>query len=47
MDFETTLKRADIKNFSFHTKRHAKMYYLAQEGATAFELKAQGCHKYI
>ena len=41
MDFETTLKRAEIKNFSFHTKRHA-MYYLAQEGATAFELKAQG-----
>ena len=23
------------------------MSYLAQEGATAFELKAQGCHKYI
>ena len=47
MDFETTLKRAEIKYFSFHTKRHAKMYYLAQEGATAFELKAQGGHKDI
>ena len=47
MDFETTLKRAEIKNFSFHTIRHTTMSYFAKEGATAFELKAQGCHKYI
>ena len=47
MDFETTLKRAEIKDFSFHTIRHTAMSYLAQEGATAFELKAQGGHKDI
>jgi integrase len=36
--FRTALKRAEIKDFSFHTIRHTAMSYLAQEGATAFEL---------
>ena len=45
--FRTALKRAEIKDFSFHTIRHTAMSYLAQEGATAFELKAQGGHKDI
>jgi integrase len=45
--FRTALKRAEIKDFSFHTIRHTTMSYLAQEGATAFELKAQGGHKDI
>ena len=45
--FKTALKRAEIKDFSFHTIRHTAMSYLAQEGATAFELKAQGGHKDI
>ena len=45
MDFETALKRAEIKDFSFHTIRHTAMSYLAQEAITAFELKAQGGHK--
>ena len=47
MDFETALKRAEKKDFSFHTIRHTAMSYLAQEGATAFELKAQGGNKDI
>ena len=46
--FRTALKRARIDYFSFHTIRtHTAMSYLAQEGATAFELKAQGAHKDI
>ena len=45
--FRTALKRARIEDFSFHTIRHTAMSYLAQEGATAFELKAQGGHKDI
>ena len=45
--FRTALKRAEIKDFSFHTIRHTAMSYLAQEGATDFELKAQGGHKDI
>ncbi len=45
--FKTALKRAEIKDFSFHTIRHTAMSYLAQEGGTAFELQAQGGHKDI
>ena len=47
MDFETALKRAEIKDFSFHTIRHTAMSYLALEGTIAFELKALGGHKNI
>ena len=45
--FETALKRAEIKDFCFHAIRHTTMTYLAMEGATPFELKAQGGHKDI
>ena len=45
--FRTALKRAEIKDFSFHTIRHTSLSYLAQEGATPFELKAHGGHKDI
>ena len=47
MNIEKALKRAQIKDFSFHTKVYTAKPYLAQEGATAFELKAQGRNKDI
>ena len=45
--FETSLKRANIENFSFHTIRHTCMSYLAQMSATPLELKIHGGHKDI
>ena len=45
--FETALRRAKIKNFSFHTIRHTCMSYLAQMSATPLELKAHGGHEDI
>jgi integrase len=45
--FETALRNANIKDFSFHTIRHTCMSYLAQMSATPFELKGHGGHKDI
>ena len=45
--FKKALKRAEIKDFSFHTIMYTAMSYLAQEVATAFELKAQSGRKDI
>lgn len=45
--FQTALRNANIKDFSFHTIRHTCMSYLAQMSATPFELKGHGGHKDI
>ena len=45
--FEKALKRAGIKNFSFHTLRHTCMSYLAQKILTPLEIKDHGGHKDI
>jgi len=45
--FETALRRAKIKDFSFNTIRNTCMSYLAQMSATLLELKAYGGHKDI
>lgn len=43
--WETTLKRADVKDFRFHDLRHTAASYLAMEGATAPEIAEILGHK--
>ena len=43
--WETTLKRANIKDFHFHDLRHTTASYLAMEGATAPEIAEILGHK--
>ncbi len=43
--WETTLKRADVKDFHFHDLRHTAASYLAMEGATAPEIAEILGHK--
>ncbi len=45
--FVKALKRADIKNLSFHSVRHTCMSYLAQMSLTPLEIIGHGRHKYI